>query len=65
MATTIDRDLGGFNSYKVTIRESGFGRIGPIVGLSLDDALEAVRHYYRSPQHNEAVCPICRKDAKR
>ena len=63
MSVKIDRDLGGFNAYKVTVNEPGFGKLGPVVGLSIDEAIETARHYY-AREHNTELCGFCQKKGR-
>jgi hypothetical protein len=60
MAIKIDKDHNSDGTkYRVTIHDAGFGRGMSTRGLSLDAALELVRHYYMVPTYVKADCPWC------
>lgn len=56
---SIDKDnqSAGGDRFRVTVRDAGFGS-WTLRHLSLDAALELVRHYYGRP-HNTAECGAC------
>lgn len=51
------------NDFRVKVSDSGFGRYS-VRAHDLDEAIQAIRHYFAKPYHPcNAVenCPLCRK----
>ena len=41
------------------IKDAGMGRGATVKGLTLEAALEAVKHYFAVGIHNAAICGFC------
>lgn len=62
IAIKIDRDYqSAGDRFRVLTQDKGFGRGKSERGLSLDQALELVRHYYMVPEHVRTNCQWCDK----
>ena len=62
MAIKIDRDYNSpGDKYRVLTQDPGFGRGKSERKLTLDEALELVRHYYMVPEHIRSSCKWCEK----
>jgi hypothetical protein len=60
MAIKIDRDHNSHgDKFKVSTHDPGFGRGKTERKLTLEQALELVRHYYMVPEHVRADCAWC------